>query len=393
MTYFKTTSELAIKVNFVNNQIKSPVERNNITKPAEKNKKRFDFLFTQINKVSTVEKIFLTRHFVTMFEAGIPLNESISIAREETDNKYLKAALQDIYLHLENGQSFSSSLGAHPKIFNKLYIKMLEVGETSGRLSEVLNYLLHQQEDEYRLHTRIRNALIYPVTTVVVMIMIVIGVLLFIIPEIAKIYAEEGIILPLFTRALIGISNFVVHNGLYMLVGLIFSILIFLQILKTTRGHKFFDGVVLKLPIFGKIVKYINISRFTRNLSDLIQSGISIDQALTAASGIMNNVLYQQSLAEAVTKVQQGKSLSDCLRSYPNLYPPLVNRMTVVGEKSGKIDSMFKRIAQHYEDLVFNTTNNLSSMIEPVLIILVGGLVGSIAVAVLFPIWNFAKVI
>ncbi len=342
-------------------------------------------------RVGRIEKMFLTRHIVTLLNAGIPILETITIVTEETKNTTLRNSLKNIAERVENGQTVANSMKYHAHVFSEMFVAMVATGEYSGRLTETLEYLLKEQEDDHRLRTKIRNALLYPAIIVLVMIGMVVGMLTYVIPSIAGLYADSGAELPLFTRILIATSELTVTYGVYVIVFTLLFGLIFYYITKEGPGRHLKDRIVLKSPIAGQLLKQYYVSRFSRSLANLIASGITIDAGLEMLKNSIRNTSYQRSITTSVPAVTQGNPLSKSLKQFPHLYPPLMVRMSSIGEKSGKLDSMLHKIAEHYEESVHNTATNLSTLLEPLLLLIAGLLVGGIAIAILLPIWNITQ--
>lgn len=344
-------------------------------------------------RISRIDRIYFTRHLHAYLEAGVALNQAIRIAAEQVTNQKFKEILYDIHERIVAGQSLYGSLNQHAKYFSSYFINLIKVGEESGKLDIILEHLLEQQEKEHELITKVRGALIYPAVIILAAVAVVIFMMTFVVPTIAGLLADYGAELPLPTRVLIATSNLVMNHGI-IIAGLSAALVVALRLLvKTPKGKRLFESLLFKIPLVKKIVLEYNIARFTRAMSAPLQSGLGIDQSLELALSTSENIHFKETIENSLTLVRKGVPLSEILIGYPKLYPPSVTRMIEIGEQTGKIDEMFSRLASFYEKSVFNTFNNLSSVIEPFLLIGIGLVVGFIAVSILTPIWQFAETI
>ena len=343
--------------------------------------------------ISRLDKIYFTRHLHAFMEAGIALNEAIKICVEQITNKKFKAILQDIYEKINGGQNLHQSLQPHNKCFSSYFVKLIKVGEQSGRLDATLKHLLEQQEKEYDLITKIRGALIYPIILILAAVSMIIFMMIFVVPTIAGLLTEYGSDLPITTKILVGASNFFVQYGIFFIPVIILLIIFIPKLLKTKKGKWYFEELLFRLPIIKKIVIEYNIARFTISMSAPLLSGLAINKSLELAAETCQNSHYRETINKGLKFVYKGIPLSEVLHGYPRLYSPNVVRMIEIGEKTGKFDQMFARLAVFYEKSVFNTFNNLSSVIEPFLLLTIGFIVGFIAVSILTPIWKFTETI
>lgn len=351
---------------------------------------KFDIMLTG---VSRIDRILFTRHLHTMIESGIALDEAIKIASEQTANKNFQIVLTDIYKRLQQGESFHHALNQHKKHFSKFYISLVKVGEKSGKLDEVLSFLLDQQENDYDLITKARSALIYPSLIICALIVIVIFMMIFVVPKITEVLTYYDVQLPLATRVLIGLSAFIISYGIYLLPVLILLFYGFIKWKNTKQGKWSWDAFILSIPRVNVIVKEFNLARLTRALDAMIKSGISFDYAMELASEVTNNSHFSLAMTDSVKFIRKGIPLSEILQGYPELFPPITTQMIGVGEKSGKMDHMLGKLAVYYDKSVTTSIVNLSSVIEPGLLILIGFAVAFMAIAVLTPIWNYSETI
>ena len=279
------------------------------------------------------------------------------------------------------------------KYFSDFYINLVKVGEASGTLDNVLEHLLEQQERDYELITKTRGAMIYPAVIIVAAIAIVVMMMIFVIPSITGLLKEYDVELPLPTKILIFVSDSINNYGIVILAVLVLLVIGLMRYVKTPKGKANWDKIKLNTPVLKNIVKEFNLARFCRSMSALLQSGIAIDESLALTSTICGNVYYQESISSSVKFVRKGIPLTEVLNGRKDLYPPITTRMLEVGEKTGKFDYMFTKLALFYEKSVLNTINNLASIIEPLLLLGIGFGVGFVAVSILTPIWKFAQTI
>lgn len=360
----------------------------------EEKRPRFGGRFNIVlNGISAQEKIFFTRNLYTMLEAGISLDHAIKTTAEQTTNEKFGGILMKVHGELQKGQPLHVALLPHKDVFHGYYINMIKIGEMSGRLDDVLSYLLEKLEKDQELLMKARGAMIYPVIILIALIVMVTGMLIYVIPRITNILNQYDVTLPLATRVLLWLSNFMVHNGVYLFIVFIIAGFAFYKTTRKGNARWRWHSFVLVLPGISMIVKEYNLARFARSTSALLRSGLGLDQALGLTAGVSSNSHYERSLTGAIKFVQRGIPFSEVLKGNPTLYPPLVTRMIEVGEKSGKLDHMLSRLAEYYEKSVSNKLSNISSVIEPVLLLLIGLSVGYVAIAVLTPIWSFSQTI
>lgn len=338
--------------------------------------------------ISLTEKIFFTRNLRVMIKAGLPLPRALEILANQTKNQKFKKALLDIRDEIVKGESFSRSLTKYPDIFSELFQNMVKVGEESGTLEDVLQTLAQQMEREYELKSKIKGAMIYPAVIILAMLGIGILMLVVVIPKLAETFEELNIELPMTTRIVIGLANFLVER--WYLAVIIFFLLFFLfwQAMKTKRGKKIIDILLLKIPIISPIIKKTNLAYTARTLSSLIIAGVPIVRSLEITSGTLSNIYYQLAILEVAEKVRKGEKIAQALKPYENIYPSSVIQMVAVGEETGETSSILKQLAEFYEEEVTNVTKNLAAVIEPLLMIIIGAAVGFFAVSMFQPMYS-----
>ena len=346
----------------------------------------------RLRGISTSELAVTTRQFSTLISAGLPLEASLQALGEQTEDPRLSQVLTEVRDRISEGSSLANALTEHSRVFSDLYINIVKAGESSGTLDIVLLRLADFLEKQSALRARVRSAMVYPIF----MFLIGSGVLFFmmsyVIPRIAKIFEESSKSLPLITVALIGFSNFISNNLIALLVVLGGVIFFVFRFKNTDRGKQFYDRLVFKIPIFGKIAKLVAISRFTRTLGTLIGSGIPLLEALEIGEALVGNSVYVQALSNVRENVREGASLATPLRE-SGVFPPLVTRMIAVGEQTGEMEEMLVKIADIYDLQAETYVSTLTSLLEPVMILIIGVIIGFIVFAILLPIFDLTSTI
>ena len=337
--------------------------------------------------VSLTEKIFFAKNLRVMITAGLPLPRALETLAKQSKSQKFKRALLNIKDEIIKGKSFSDSLQKYPDIFSELFQSMVRVGEESGTLEDVLKTLSQQMEREYELKSKIKGAMIYPAVIICAMIGIGILMLVMVVPKLAETFEELEIELPLTTRLVIGLGNFLAQK--WYLAVIILFILIFLsrQTMKTKAGKRIIDTLLLKIPIISPIIRKINSAYTARTLSSLITAGVPIVKSLEITSETLGNIYYKSAVATVAEKVRKGEKISEALKPYENIYPPIVIQMVAVGEETGETSNVLNHLAEFFEEEVSNTTKNLASVIEPVIMIVIGGAVGFFAVSMIQPMY------
>jgi len=335
------------------------------------------------------QRIFFTENLRVMIKAGLSLTESLQTISMQTESKAFRDVIIEIRKHVESGNSLSEALGKYPKLFPPIFVSMIGAGELSGTMEKALEQLTDQMQKDYELISKIKSALTYPLVIVSATILIGIGMMIFVIPQILSIFDEIGADeLPLPTKILIGFSDFMTN---YWYLAILFTaafIIGFTYLIRTKGGRSAWHALLLRMWIVGPIIKKINLARFSRTLSSLIRTDIPIVQSLAITRDIVGNVHYKTAIDRMQERLKKGDQISSVLQESPKLFPPLIVQMTAVGERAGTTDEMLTEIADFYESQVSAVMNNLSSVIEPVLIIFLGAAVGGIALAIITPIYS-----
>lgn len=351
-------------------------------------------LVEALNTISTVplaEKISFIENLGIMMKAGISVSRSLQIVAKQTKNKKFQNIVIDIQRQVEQGKSLGEAVAKYPDVFSNIVSSMIKVGELSGNLEKSLEYLTIQLQREADLRSKTRGAMIYP--SVIVGALLIVGVLMsiFVLPKLTSVFKDFNGELPASTKIVMAIADFMGGNAVMVIGGLIAFIGGLVAFLRTPAGQRVFDQVLVHFYVINTIVKKINLARFARILSSLLHSGIPIVQGLEVASNSMGNVLYKELVADAAVSVKLGKPLTEALSKDPNLFPVLVVQMLQVGEESGTVEEILSQLAMHYEEEVDTMLKNLSSIIEPLLLLFIGGVVGVLAVALIAPIYSIGQ--
>ncbi len=346
-----------------------------------------------LQTVSLRDKIFFIQNLKVMIKGGLSLGQALTTVSEQVNNSYFKKVLIEVSDKVQAGVSFSKALESYPKVFDHLFVNMIRSGELSGSLDDVLDKLHMQMKRDHDLISKVKGAMIYPAVVVIAMFGIGAAMMVFVIPKLITIFDEFKAELPLPTKILIGVSRFISHNGLLVLIGIAVLVVFFLKFYRSKPGKKFFHKLFLKLPIISGIVKKINLARFCRTASSLLKTDISIVKSLEITSLVVGNYYYQRALKDASKKITKGMQINKVLSAYPELFPATVLQMIKIGEESGSVDSALEEVAQFYEEDVNQVMSNLPSVIEPILILILGLGVGAMAVAVIMPMYSLTSAI
>ncbi|MDP9212228.1 MAG: type II secretion system F family protein [bacterium] len=365
-----------------------------LTKLQQKKERSFDVskVVNALNRVGMKDKVIFTRQLGTMIRSGLPIVQALSILAEQTQNQKFRGIIEEVASGIEGGGSFSSMLARYPKIFDRVYVNMVKAGEASGQLDETLNRLATQQEKAYGIVKKVRGAMLYPAFVVAALIGATILMLIVVIPPLKNIFEGAGAELPFITQMLIKMSDALRGFWYLFLIGAIGLVLAGRQALKSEGGKSTFDRVKLKFPIFGGLFQKIYVARFTRTLASLIGGGVPIIQALEITADSIGNGVYQKGLLKAAKQIEGGAQLSQPIRANPH-FPPLVPQMISVGEQTGKMEEVLNKLSDFYEEEVDNLVKNLSTLMEPILMVIMGIAVGGLLIAILLPIYNLGSVI
>lgn len=346
-------------------------------------------------KVSLKDKIIFTKELAMMTKGGLPLVDSLAALEEQTENPVFSKAIGAIGTDVKGGTSLSKSMGKFPNIFSNLYISIAASGEESGKLDEVLLRLADQLQKDYDLNQRIKNATTYPLVVVIALIGIMIMLLIFVVPKLKNIFDEMGVELPWITRVLLGSSDYMLKYW-YIVIILIIGIYLFFRFWsKSPDGALAIDRMKIKMPIFGGLMRQIYLARFSRTMATLISSGLPMLAIIDTVKQVVGNKVYAQAFEEIGHDIESGVTLSTALRkhNHDKIFPSMIAQMTAMGEKSGKVDYVLFEVADFYDKEVAGTTDNMATLIEPILILIIGAAVAAAIAAVILPMYSLVNVI
>ncbi len=341
-----------------------------------------------LTRVELKDKIFLANNLATMIQAGLPLSRALSIILKQTKNPRMKIILSDISDNINKGITLSDSLAKYPKDFPPVFISMVRAGEESGGLVDALMVVGSQMEKTYTLNKKVKGAMMYPMVVTVVMIGVGVLMMIYVVPGLAQSFIEANVKLPLSTRIFIGAANFLQNQSVLAILSVVGVVVGFTYFKRTKKGSRFLDYVSLHLPIFGELIKGYNSALVTRTLSSLISAGVDIIKSIDITRDVVGNIFYKETLVSARENVQKGVPLSQTFTSNTKIYPILVGDMMEVGEETGQLSPMLKKIAMFYEAEVDQTTSDMSKLMEPILMIMIASFVGFFAIAMITPMYS-----
>ena len=347
-------------------------------------------LLTIIRPVAIKDLVVFSRQFSVMISANLVLVQALKIAAEQTNNVALRLIISEVAYEVDGGSALSTAMAKRPKIFSPFYTNVIRSGETSGRLDEVLLYLADEMEKDYDMASKIKGAMIYPAFVLSSLVIVGIIMMVWIVPKLTSILQETGAQLPLTTRIVIGTSDFLIAYWWVLLIVAIstfFGIRFFLQ---TQYGRRTLDSIKLRLPVFGELFQLIYIVRFTRSLNTLLAGGVTIAKSLDIVADVVGNSIYKEIIIRSKRDVEEGGSISKAFMA-SNQIPKMVPQMIVVGEKTGKLDVVLKKVTDFYSREISNTLNNLVSLLEPLIMVVMGVGVGVMMAAILLPMYNLAS--
>ncbi len=343
-----------------------------------------------ISRVSIDQLVLMTRNLGAMLTAGLPLSRALSVIERQSKNPKLKSVITDVRERIQKGEQFNEAIKAHPRVFDDLYVAMVRAGEEGGGLSETLKLLAVQMERSSTLKKKIKGAMVYPGIVLTIMVGIGIVMMIYVMPSITGTFKSLNVDLPATTQALIATSDFMANNTAVTLGVFFGSIVALIYFLRTRIGKLVFHFLILHFPIIGMMVKEVNSARTARTLSSLLTSGVDVVRALEITKDVVQNVYYKPILDKARKAVEEGKPLSSVFLANEKLYPVFVGEMLLVGEETGEVGNMMRELAVFYENEVERKTKDLSTVIEPLLMVVIGGTVGFFALAMIAPIYSIS---
>jgi type IV pilus assembly protein PilC len=367
---------------------KMGIQPGRIQEKREQSVKRFAFR----KKIPQKLIVIFTRQFATMINAGLPLIQCLNILATQQENAAFANVITKVKGDVESGQSLTEALKKHPKVFDELYTNLVQAGETGGILDVILNRLSAYIEKSQKLKKKVKGAMVYPGVVSGVAVAVTSVILLFVIPVFEKMFSEVGQSLPAPTRFVINLSRFVTNNVFYILIGAAAFIYILRRIYRTEKGKYLMDDLFLKLPIFGMLLRKVAVAKFSRTFGTMVSSGVPILEAMDIVAKSSGNKVVEKAIYKARGSIAQGRTISEPLEE-SKVFPRMVTQMIGVGEASGELDTMLNKIADFYDDDVDAAVNNLTSMMEPIMMVVLGGIVGGLVISMYLPIFKMGEAI
>lgn len=340
-------------------------------------------------KVTTKELVIFTRQFATMIDSGLPLVQCLEILSSQQENKAFKEVLLKVKESVESGSTFADALAKHPKVFDNLYVSLVAAGEVGGILDTILNRLASYTEKAMKLKKQIKGAMVYPATVMSIAVIVVGVIMVFVIPTFAKMFADFGGDLPGPTKIVIALSNFLVKYIILIVAAIVLTFFLVKKYYATEKGQKLIDRLALKAPVFGDLIRKVSVAKFTRTLGTLISSGVPILDGLDIVARTAGNKVVEEAIFKVRQSISEGKTIAEPLQQ-SGVFPPMVVQMIAVGEATGAMDAMLSKIADFYDDEVDSAVEAMTAMLEPMLMVFLGVVVGGLVIAMYLPIFKIA---
>lgn len=366
--------------------------RINPTKIKKKPKDLFENVAFLQPKVTQKDIILFARQFSTMIDAGLPIIQCLDILYSQQENKTFKKMLKQIKESVESGATLAESLKKYPRQFDSLFVNMISAGEAGGILDTILRRLAAYMEKAAKLKSQVKGAMTYPVVTLIIAVLVVAVILVFVIPVFQEMFADFGGQLPGPTLIVVGMSDFVKGNIHWIIIGLVIFIFAFKKYYNTKNGRKTVDGLSLKLPVFGMLIRKVAVAKFTRTMGTMLSSGVAILEALDIVAKTAGNQSVEQAIYHVRSGISEGRTMADPLLE-SGVFPPMVCQMISVGESTGALDAMLEKIADFYDEEVDQAVENLTSLIEPFMLVFLGVVIGGLVIAMYLPIFKMAGAI
>lgn len=348
----------------------------------------FNVSFSIFNKVKTIEKINFARNLGAMLEAGLALSRALSVIEKQTKNPVFKKIISSLIAEIDKGITLSDALAKHEKAFPKIFVAMVHAGEQSGTLAESLKIVALQMDSAYALDKRIKGALMYPAVIVTAMVIIAILMFIYVIPTLLKTFTDLHVKLPASTQFILNVSNLIRDRGLLVLIVFVAVVGALVWWSKKDSGKKVIHASLLKIPVIGQLVQEVNTARTARTMSSLLSSGVDVVESVNITAEVVQNVHFKHALEKASNAIKNGELMSKTFAEYTNYYPIFFVEMMNVGEETGKTGEMLLGVAKYYEDDVNQRTKDMSTIIEPILILVIGGAVGFFAISMIQPMYS-----
>ena len=343
-------------------------------------------------KVTGKDVVIFTRQLSTMIDAGLPLVQSLDILAAQQENVTFKKILTDIRTDVESGMTFADGMKKHPKVFDNLYCNMIDAGEVGGILDTILNRLANFMEKSMVLKKKIKGAMTYPIICLCIALVITAVILIFVVPVFAKMFADFGSALPVPTQIVVDASNFVKSNFFFMGAAIAFIVVAIKKIYNTGKGRKKIDKLLINAPVFGPLIRKVAVAKFSRTLGTMLHSGVPILDSLTVVGKTSGNTVIEQAVYRVADSITEGRSIAEPLEE-TGVFPSMVVQMINVGEATGALDTMLEKIADFYDEEVDQAVENMTAMIEPFMMVFLGGLIGGLVIAMYLPIFKMASVV
>ena len=348
--------------------------------------------FSRFGGISVRDLSIFTNQFGTMLNAGLSISRTLDVLRKQTSNSKLKAVVGELETEVKKGAQLSSGLVKFPTVFSPLYVSIVQAGEVSGNLGNSLVTMSGFLQRDYEIRNKIRGAMVYPVAVLGFAVLIVLGLFIFVIPTFQGFLTELGAPLPAITRMIFAFANFLIHRGWILLIVIIVLVVAYLRWVRTPQGRKTMDRIKLRLPVIGELTLKSAMARFSDTLATLFAAGIPLVDCLQSVRGVIDNVIIGETLDGIIDNIKKGESLSGAV-SRSGLFTPMVIDMTAVGEESGSLEHMLTKVAEFYTEEVNHLINNMTAMINPIMMIFVGGLIGGTLIGLYLPVFQMASYI
>ncbi|MDD4610863.1 MAG: type II secretion system F family protein [Patescibacteria group bacterium] len=352
--------------------------------------KKINLNISLFNRIKTKDLVIFSRQFSVMVSANVAIVQALGIVAEQTENEKLKSVITEISDEVDGGARLSEAMSKKSKVFSEFFVSVIKSGETSGKLDEVLNYLADEMEKDFDMMSKIKGAMIYPIFLFCTLVVVGALMMIKVIPQLTAVMIESGAPLPMATKILIGISDFLVSYWWLFLIILVAAVVGFRFYAKTISGKRTIDHLKLKLPLFGNLLKNIYLVRFSRSMHTLILGGVTISKSLEVAADVVDNEIYKELIIETLKEVENGNTISGVFAASPEV-PKMVSQMLSVGEKTGKLDLVLAKVTDFYTRDINNTVNNLMSLMEPVIMVIMGIAVAVMVAAIILPMYNMAS--
>lgn len=343
-------------------------------------------------KVKVKDVVIFTRQLSTMIDAGLPLVQSLEILGRQQDNPTFKKLLLEIKTDVETGSTFADAMKKHPDVFDNLFCNMVEAGEMGGILDTILQRLAGFMEKAQALKKQIKGALTYPVVCLCIAFAVMTVIMVFVVPVFQKMFSSFGSALPMPTQIVVNMSNFVKSNIIYIIGAIIAVVFLFKKVYKTDKGRKKIDALVIELPVFGTLIRKVAVAKFTRTLGTMLKSGVPILESLNVVGRTAGNKVIENAIFRVSDSITEGRSIAEPLEE-TGVFPGMVIQMINVGESTGALDTMLEKIADFYDEEVDQAVSNLTAMIEPMMMVFLGGMIGGLVIAMYLPIFSMAGVV